>query len=207
MSAELTGPDGSSVGGSAGPPMPALSSTHWNRLCTSADPFRAAGSSTTATGAPTTSRSATPSAAPRRASSPRLAASAAATTTPWPRRSAASTRPSLSGAGDPGARWRRSSSPPWTGWMGSTTAACSSPSATSLHEISLRQTRRGSFYGCKFEQQRHQVTFLNQQCRLSWAEPAPLALAFFWPIVELLIDPQRKHSDFARYRFGTRRAA
>ena len=31
--------------------MPALSPTRWSRLCTSADPFRAAGSSITATGA------------------------------------------------------------------------------------------------------------------------------------------------------------
>ncbi len=52
MSAKPTGPDGSSAGGSAGPPMPALSSTHWNRLCTSAGPFRAAGSSITVTGSP-----------------------------------------------------------------------------------------------------------------------------------------------------------
>ena len=87
-----------------------------------------------------TSRSATPSASPMRASSPRSAASATATTTPWPRRSTASTRPRSSGAGDPGARWRRLSSPPSTGWIGSTTAACSSPSATSLPPKPKRAT-------------------------------------------------------------------
>ena len=51
-----------------------------------------------ASGARNTSRFATPSASPMQASSPRSAASATATTTPWPRRSTASTRPRSSSA-------------------------------------------------------------------------------------------------------------
>ena len=58
---------------------------------------------------------------PRRASSPPSAVSAIATTTRWPRRSMASTRPKSSTGVDRGDRSRRSSSPPSNGWIGSTT--------------------------------------------------------------------------------------
>jgi transposase InsO family protein len=56
-------------------------------------PSIVAASSITATAAASTSRSSTPSALPRPGSSHRSAASATATTTLWPRRSTASTRP------------------------------------------------------------------------------------------------------------------
>ena len=68
---------------------------------------------------------------PRRASSPPSAVSAIATTTRWPRRSMASTRPKSSTGVDRGDRSRRSSSPPSNGWIGSTTGGSWSPSATS----------------------------------------------------------------------------
>ena len=53
------------------------------------------------------------------------------TTTPSPKRSTVSTRPSSSIDADHGARSRPSSSRPWSGWTGSTIAGCWSPSATS----------------------------------------------------------------------------
>ena len=59
------------------------------------------------------------------------AVSAIATTTRWPRRSMASTRPKSSTGVDRGDRSRRSSSPPSNGWIGSTTGGSWSPSATS----------------------------------------------------------------------------
>jgi len=83
------------------------------------------------TEAASTSQSSTPNAWPRRASSPPWAVSAIATTTRWPRRSMASTRPKSSNGVDRGDRSRRSSSPPSNGWIGSTTGGSWSPSATS----------------------------------------------------------------------------
>ena len=75
-------------------------SMRWSRPCMTAGRSIAAASSITATAAANTSRSNTPSAWPRPASSRRSAASATATTTRWPRRSTASTRPRSSiGAG------------------------------------------------------------------------------------------------------------
>jgi putative transposase len=76
----------------------------------------------------------TPSGWPRPASSPRSAASATATTTPWPRRSTASSRPRSSTAAARGAASRPSNTPPSNGSTGSTTAACWSPSETSRRQ-------------------------------------------------------------------------
>ena len=73
----------------------------------------------------------TPSAWPRPASNLRWAASAVLTTTRWPRRSTASTRPKLSIDAGRGATSKRSSSPHWNGWIGSTIAGGWSPLATS----------------------------------------------------------------------------
>src|SRR5262245_37574563 len=121
----------SSAGGYPGPRTRASCSTRWNKPSMTAGPCIAEASFITATEAASTSPSSTPNAWPRRASSPPWAVSAIATTTRWPRRSTASTRPKSSTGVDRGDRSRRSSSPPSNGWIGSTTGGSWSPSATS----------------------------------------------------------------------------
>src|SRR5262245_62002338 len=102
----------SSAGGYPGPRTRASCSTRWNKPSMTAGPCIAEASFITATEAASTSPSSTPNAWPRRASSPPWAVSAIATTTRWPRRSTASTRPKSSTGVDRGDRSRRSSSPP-----------------------------------------------------------------------------------------------
>jgi putative transposase len=84
-----------------------------------------------ATADPNTCPSNTPNAWRKQASNPRLAASVTATTTRWPRRSTACSRPRSSTVAAHGAASRPSNTPPWNGSTGSTTAACSSQSGTS----------------------------------------------------------------------------
>ena len=72
-----------------------------------------------------------PSASPRPGSSRRSVASATPTTTLWPRRSTAFTRPRSSGGSDHGRACPRSKWQPCAGSIGSTTGASSAPSGTS----------------------------------------------------------------------------
>jgi len=90
-----------------------------------------------------TSRSGTPSGWPTRVPSARLAPRATASTTPSPRPSTASTRPSSSGPGDPGAWPTRSSSRPRPRWPGGTPSVSTPPAATSRRPSSRRPTITG----------------------------------------------------------------
>jgi len=72
-----------------------------------------------------------PSGWPRPGSSRRSVASATVTTTLWPRRSTAFTRPRSSGGSDHGRACPRSKWQPCAGSIGSTTGASSAPSGTS----------------------------------------------------------------------------
>ena len=89
-------------------------------------------SCTTAIAGSKTSRPATRSTWPKPASSPRSVASATAMITCWPRALSACSRLRSSAAAGHSNMWKPSSSPPLNGWTGSTTAASSSRSATSL---------------------------------------------------------------------------
>src|SRR5215217_2746358 len=84
-----------------------------------------------------TPRSDSLSGSPKRASSRQSARSAAPTTTPWPRRLTAYTRPSWSNRESPGAPSSRSSWPPPNGSTGSTTAGSTSTAPT-FHPSTLR---------------------------------------------------------------------
>lgn len=86
-------PDGSSAGVPAGPRMPASCWMRWSRRSTIAGRFIEAAWFIIATADRNTCLSSTPNASPMPGSSPRSAASATATTTLWPRRLMAITRP------------------------------------------------------------------------------------------------------------------
>ena len=97
------------------PRMPASYSTRWSRHSMSGGQCIAPGSFTTATEAPNTSRSNTPSAWPRLALSRPSVASVTPMTMPSPRRSTASTKPRSSIGVAHGARSRPWSSRRWNG--------------------------------------------------------------------------------------------
>ena len=96
---------------------PIWSWTRWNKRCGRVP--EPAASFIIRTGVANTCRFATPSASPRLARSPRLAALATPTTTRWPRRSSASTRPRSSTSAGRGGTLTPSSTPPleWVDWF------------------------------------------------------------------------------------------
>ena len=131
LSSTPTHAAGSSVGGRARPRTQALCSMPSSRLPMIAARSRARGSSTIPTAGRNTCPFATPSGWARPASNHPWAASTTATTTRWPRRSTACSRPRSSTVVGRGATSRPSNMPPSNGSTGSTTAACSSRSGTS----------------------------------------------------------------------------